>query len=239
MSILVPSIDDSDPVTPSSPLMWVELNQLHIQCIIGIYDFERQRPQDLIIDIALGLQYEHWFKAAHGGLLKHSLDYGRIAQQLTQLCQSAQFRLLESIYLLISYIFLEPPLHSHRVEIEALRLKITKPHALSPTQTPKPSVSGQITKAQWQSFFSLPPALHTQSAPLPSHVHPRQLLDLPEVSIIQLSSPQPGDLAFDSERSTVIALSSSVQYHNHHVSWSEPLSALYIEKRSFIAESLS
>ena len=238
MSILVPSIDNSDPV-PSSPLMWVELNQLHIQCIIGIYDFERQRPQDLIIDIALGLQYGHWFKAAHGGLLKHSLDYGRIAQQLTQLCQSAQFRLLESIYLLISYIFLEPPLHGHRVEIEALRLKITKPHALSPTQTPKPSVSGQITKAQWQSFFSLPPTVQNQYIPLPAHVQPRQLLDLPEVSIFQLSSPQSGDLAFDHEQGIVIALSSGVQYHDHHVSWSEPLSALYIENRSFVAESLS
>ena len=248
MSLLTQLSDESRTLGPSSPLMWVEINQLKFQCIIGIYDFERQQPQDLVIDIALGLKHEHWLLAGHTGLLAHSLDYGQIAQQLTALSQSAQFRLLESLYLVIAQIFLEPSHHQQQVEIEALRLKISKPYALSPSNVPTPSLSGQINKAQWQSFFSTissslttlthQPLLGLSSA-YPSRLNTQTLIELPEVCIVRLSSTHCGDFELSNENCSVIPLSNHVHRREQHFSWSESITALYIERRSFIAESLS
>lgn len=247
MSLLGHTADPSRSIEATSPLMWVELNQLNIQCIIGIYDFERHSPQDIVVDIALGLKHEHWLLAAHKGLLEHSLDYARIAQQLTELCQSAQFRLLESLYLVIARLFLETAEYQHRVEIEALRLKISKPCALSASRVPVPSLSGQMNKHQCHTFFSTlsppptplsqPPLLNLSSTSR-SQLKTQTLIELPEVCITRLSSAHAGDFKLIHKDCSVIPLSMHVKNRAMHFSWSEPLVALYIERRSFIPEYL-
>ena len=89
-----------------APVMWIELKQLEIQCIIGIYDVERHTPQPIVIDLAVAIKPKDWLRAASQGDLESSLDYAQIAQRVTMLVQQSQFRLLESLYYVLMHFFL-------------------------------------------------------------------------------------------------------------------------------------
>jgi 7,8-dihydroneopterin aldolase/epimerase/oxygenase len=228
--------------------MWVTLNHLSIQCIVGIYDFEREQPQELIVELALGLKHEDWLVAAGTGELARSIDYSRVAQQVREITQYAQFRLIESLYLVITHLFLSTPHASEdRVEIEAIRLSITKPLALSPSKQPTPSISGTMTKAQWSSIsLSLPShgqasqgeSLTGLSTSNPFAIEVCLIVDLPEVYIAHISTDQSGTISVTTDTVTLIPLSTHSQV-NHQRSWSDSFSALYIQRRMFTPEKIA
>ena len=62
--------------------------------MIGLYDWERQAPQPVLIDLEIGL-YDH--KAGHSDAINDTIDYGKVAQRIAEMAKSRSFHLVETL----------------------------------------------------------------------------------------------------------------------------------------------
>lgn len=118
-------------VSPTSgrPLDVIELKGLVVDCIVGVYPKERDRPQPLHVDLSLYLDTR---EAAQGGGLRHTVDYARLAGELRFLLESARFLLLETAADALTRYVLAPPTGDvPHAQVEAVSLTLRKPAALS------------------------------------------------------------------------------------------------------------
>lgn len=125
-------LSDTFPALPRDargrPLDVIELRQLSVQCIVGIYPAERGTPQPLELDVALYLDTR---KAAAAGSLRDTVDYARLAGELRFLLETADFRMLETAAeALCRYILAPPTEDSARAPVRAVTLRLSKPEAL-------------------------------------------------------------------------------------------------------------
>ena len=97
------------------------LNDLNIDTIIGIYDWERQTQQTLQFDLEMDWDIG---AAAASDDIANTLDYGAIAQTIVQFVEASSYQLIETLaedlcaLLLSSY------------PIPKLKLSLSKPVAL-------------------------------------------------------------------------------------------------------------
>lgn len=96
--------------------MTVHIEDLKFQCIIGILDFEREKPQDVIINTTIEYLYEH----------NNFINYADVAQHIKKQMETQQFYLVED-----ALQHLSQTLHQNFAKILTLSLKITKPSILS------------------------------------------------------------------------------------------------------------
>ena len=95
--------------------MTIHIEDLKFQCIIGILDFERTTPQDVIINFTCQYEYE-----------KEFINYVDLVNLMKNSMINNQFKLLEDAILsLKSEIIKEFPL------INTYTLKLSKPSILS------------------------------------------------------------------------------------------------------------
>lgn len=98
------------------------LKNLRIDCVIGVYEHERDDPQPLFVDVEVDYDFA---SAAASDALDDALDYDRIASGLTRIAREGRFVLLEALaencadFCLRSF---EP--------VIAVRLEIRKPRAV-------------------------------------------------------------------------------------------------------------
>ncbi len=96
--------------------MKIKINDLKLTCIIGILDFERKNPQEVIINLSFKYRYKN----------KHSfIDYSKIVKQLEKIMIKKKFKLLEE-----AIIYIEKFLYKN-YEIKNLKIKISKPNILT------------------------------------------------------------------------------------------------------------
>jgi dihydroneopterin aldolase len=70
------------------------LRDLRIQTIIGIYDWERETPQTVSIDLELATDVA---RAAASDDIADALDYKRIAKRVIAYVGASRFQLVESL----------------------------------------------------------------------------------------------------------------------------------------------
>ena len=70
------------------------LSGLEIDTIIGIYDWERQQKQTLIIDIEMAFDIT---KAAETDDIQYALDYKTVSDRVINFVQNSQFFLVERL----------------------------------------------------------------------------------------------------------------------------------------------
>lgn len=97
------------------------LNDLKIDTIIGIYDWERQTPQTLQFDLEINWDIR---AAAASDDIADTLDYGAIAQTIVQFVERSSYQLIETLAEDLCALLLS----SH--PIPKLTLSLTKPVAL-------------------------------------------------------------------------------------------------------------
>lgn len=95
--------------------MTIHIEALTFEAIIGLLDFERERPQRVIVDLEAAYPYEDTF-----------LDYALIVENIMVHIKSRRYELLEDALLGIKKELLE-----NYPQITALKLKITKPDIIS------------------------------------------------------------------------------------------------------------
>ena len=94
--------------------MTIHVEDLQFQCIIGILDFERKIPQDVIINLTLQYQYDDNF-----------IDYVKVTQLIKDTMIRKKFLLIEDALSTLS-----KKLKKKFPKIDRLSLKITKPSIL-------------------------------------------------------------------------------------------------------------
>jgi len=92
----------------------IHIENLKFQCIIGILDFERITPQDVIINLSIEYNYK-----------KEFINYADVAEMIKKSMIEKRFLLLEDALSQIS-----KKLKEKFLLINRLNLKITKPSIL-------------------------------------------------------------------------------------------------------------
>ena len=98
------------------------LKQLEIECIVGVYEHERAKPQPIALDIELEYDFT---SPARSDALGDAIDYDHVATTVTELVQQRGFRLLETMAEEIAQT-----LFADLKQLDTLRLEIRKPQAV-------------------------------------------------------------------------------------------------------------
>jgi len=94
--------------------MTIHVEDLKFQCIIGILDFERETPQDIIINVSIEYQFGDNF-----------IDYAKVTELIKKIVIEEKFLLIEDAIKNLS-----KKLKESFPQIDTLNIKITKPSIL-------------------------------------------------------------------------------------------------------------
>jgi len=97
------------------------LNDLHIDTIIGIYDWERETLQTLSFDLEMDWDIR---KAAKSDDIADTLDYGSVANTIVEFVGSSRYQLIETLAEDLCALLLK------EFPIPKLKLTLSKPVAL-------------------------------------------------------------------------------------------------------------
>lgn len=97
------------------------LNDLRIETVIGIFDWERSVRQTVSIDLQLGTDIR---KAAAQDDIDDTLDYKAVAKRLIEFVGEAEFSLVETLAENIARIVI------HEFEVPWVRVTLNKPGAI-------------------------------------------------------------------------------------------------------------
>ena len=98
------------------------LRGLQIETVIGIYDWEREIRQTVIIDLEMATDIR---QAAATDDINHTLDYKTLSKRIIAFVEASEFLLVETLAERISTIILE------EFSVPWLRLTLNKKGAIS------------------------------------------------------------------------------------------------------------
>ncbi len=99
----------------------IDIHDLHLRCIIGILDWERDKLQDVLIHISLFAD----FSAAGGSDdIEDTVNYRSLSKKIITLTEASSFHLIESLAEAIAAICLEDE------KVLRVRVSVQKPGAL-------------------------------------------------------------------------------------------------------------
>lgn len=112
----------------------LSLRGMRFDCIVGLWDFERNTPQPVELDVTLHFDTR---EAAHHGKLVQTVDYARLLGELRFILTASRFRLLESATEAVAAWILAPPSADvPRPAVEEVDVRLSKLVALSGAAVP-------------------------------------------------------------------------------------------------------
>ena len=72
----------------------IYLHDLKIDCIVGIWEWERHTPQTVTFDLDMAIDIQ---KAARTDRIEDTLDYKKVAKRLIALVSESRFQLVETL----------------------------------------------------------------------------------------------------------------------------------------------
>lgn len=99
----------------------IYLNDLRVDTVIGIYDWERRTKQTVILDIEIGADIQ---KAASSDRIEDTLNYKSIAKRIIAFVSGSEFQLVETLAEKISEIIL------NEFDVSWCRLRLNKQGAV-------------------------------------------------------------------------------------------------------------
>ncbi len=112
----------------------IAIEGLQVDCVVGVYPHERDRLQPLRVDLYMEVDTR---TAGQHERLRDSIDYAQVTAQVSFLLTTCRFMMLETAAHALSRFLLAPPAWGERRgQVEALRLRLTKPSALSGLAVP-------------------------------------------------------------------------------------------------------
>ncbi len=104
----------------------VYIEGLRVETIIGIYDWEREVRQVVILDLQMGVDIQ---AAAENDDIEHALNYKAVSDRLLAFIEGSAFLLLETMAEQIAELLQD------EFGVRWLRLKLGKPGAVPQAQT--------------------------------------------------------------------------------------------------------
>lgn len=112
----------------------LSLRGMRFDCIVGLFDFERNTPQPIELDVTLHFDTR---EAARNGRLGQTVDYARLLGELRFILMASRFRLLESAAEAVAAWVLAPPsVDVPRPHVEEVDVQLSKLVALSGAAVP-------------------------------------------------------------------------------------------------------
>ena len=99
----------------------VFIEDLRIQTVIGIFDWEREIKQTVSLDLEMAFDIR---RAAASDAIEDTLDYKAVSKRLIGLVEASEFQLVESLAERCAAIVLD------EFPVNWLRLKLSKPGAV-------------------------------------------------------------------------------------------------------------
>jgi dihydroneopterin aldolase len=99
----------------------VYLRELKVETIIGVYDWERQARQTLVLDIDMGFDI---CRAAVSDDIEYALDYNKVAKRIVSFIEGCKYRLIETVAEQCASIIL------HEFDAKGCRVSVSKPGAI-------------------------------------------------------------------------------------------------------------
>ncbi|MBT3277262.1 MAG: dihydroneopterin aldolase [Candidatus Thioglobus sp.] len=103
----------------------VFIQGLKIDCVIGIYDWEREIRQDMTLDIEMGFDI---FPASQTDHIDQTLDYKAVSKRLIEFVKNSEFQLVETLAEEICQIIL------NEFKVEQVKLTLNKGRAVTGAQ---------------------------------------------------------------------------------------------------------
>jgi len=97
------------------------ISDLLVRCSIGLREEERRNKQDVLINIALGVDLR---KAGSSDRVEDSVDYRSLNKELLQMAEASNFHLVEALAEAVAGICLAHPM------VREARVRVEKPGAL-------------------------------------------------------------------------------------------------------------
>lgn len=99
----------------------VYLRALEIECIIGIYEWERRVKQTVVLDLDMAADIR---RAAASDRIEDTLDYKSVAKRLIEFIGTSQFQLVETLAEKVAEVVL------NEYQIPWVRVRVNKRGAL-------------------------------------------------------------------------------------------------------------
>ena len=100
----------------------VFIENLEVETIIGVLDWERRVRQRICIDLEMAADIG---KAASTDALEDALDYHAVSKRLTEFIEQSRFQLLESLAEALAELL------QKEFGVQRLKLKLSKPGAIA------------------------------------------------------------------------------------------------------------
>ncbi|TQF69676.1 dihydroneopterin aldolase [Pseudoalteromonas luteoviolacea] len=104
----------------------VYISQLHVETIIGVYDFEKESKQSLYFDIEMSTDIT---QAAKTDDINLTVDYANVSERVIALSTSIQVELLETLLERLAEMIL------NEFAVSDVKIKVSKPAAVAQAQT--------------------------------------------------------------------------------------------------------
>lgn len=99
----------------------INIRQLKLSAVIGVYPHERQAPQPVVVDLDLHTDLQ---VAGRSDQLKDAVDYAALVERVQKAVTESRFQLLEALAEHIADLCLRDP------RVTAVDVTLTKPGAL-------------------------------------------------------------------------------------------------------------
>ncbi|KEI73157.1 dihydroneopterin aldolase [Endozoicomonas elysicola] len=100
----------------------VRIEAIETQAVIGVYEFEHEAPQSLILDLELTTDFTRAFTSDD---LQDALDYDAITQRVRAFCEASRYQLIEALAGGIITLLME------HYPVDTVAVTIRKPQALT------------------------------------------------------------------------------------------------------------
>ena len=99
----------------------IYIRELKTEAIIGIFDWERQVKQTVVVDIEMGIDIR---KAARSDSIDDTMNYKKVAKRVLAFVEESSFHLVETLGERIAMLILD------EFAIAAVRIVLSKPGAV-------------------------------------------------------------------------------------------------------------
>ncbi|RUO39680.1 dihydroneopterin aldolase [Idiomarina aquatica] len=124
----------------ASDLDWVHIEGLQIDTVIGVYEWEQQQTQRLLIDLAMAWDIQ---AAAQKDDIEQALDYAKVTEAVTAWVQQKPRQLIETVAEGIAQLVLQ------QFGVREVEVKVSKPGAVPSAA----NVAVSISRRQFDSPF--------------------------------------------------------------------------------------
>ena len=97
------------------------IRQLSLQAVIGVYEWERQHPQPLYMDLDMAVDTR---PAARSDAIDDALDYHQVSRRIEDYVNNSRFQLVETLAEQCARLIME------EFSVAGVKLTLHKPQAL-------------------------------------------------------------------------------------------------------------